>query len=49
LGVSNVNESGRSPPGRFGALEPQESGAGQPSFLWAGNRPVGALRAVWQL
>ena len=28
LGVSNVNESGRSPPGRFGAPEPQESGAG---------------------
>ena len=40
MGVSNGCESGRSPAGMFGASEAQESGAGQPSFLWAGNRPT---------
>jgi hypothetical protein len=39
MGVSNGRESGRSPPGRFGAPEPQRSGAGQRSFVSAGNRP----------
>jgi hypothetical protein len=43
MGVSNSSENGRSTAGRFGASEPQESGAGQPSFLWAGNRPKPVL------
>jgi len=31
--------------GRFGAPVPQESGAGQRSFVWAGNRPKPARRS----
>jgi len=46
MGVSNVNDSSRSPPGKFAAPEPQESGAGQPSFLWAGKRPTAAVEPV---
>ena len=38
--------SGRSPLGRFGAPEPQGSDAGQPSFVWAGNRPKGARGGI---
>ena len=39
-GRQHCSESGRSPPGGFGAPEPQESGAGQRSFVGAGNRPT---------
>jgi hypothetical protein len=35
------SDRGWSPPGSFGAPEPQEPGASQRSVLWAGNRPVG--------
>jgi hypothetical protein len=46
LGVSNGRESGRSPPASLGAPEPQESGAGQRSFVGAGNRPTADLQAL---
>jgi hypothetical protein len=44
LGVSNGWESGRSPPDWFGAPQPQVSGAGQRSFVWAGHRPYAVVR-----
>ena len=40
------SERARSPPGSFGVPEPQESDAGQPSFLGAGTRPFGDARGI---
>ena len=42
--VGDAAESCRSPQDRFGEPEPQRSGAGQRSVVWAGNRPTPADR-----